>query len=203
MIICNIISYILSQKILSAEGTTQGDNLASFHSLSTAPIQSRLRKISVRQVCLADDATGGGNLSELKEWWDTIIENGSKISYYVNESKSWLILKNPEKFNEAKVLLGNTGIKFKTEGKRHIGAALGNDTFRSEYANRKVKTWCDEIEKLCVYAKSQPKAAYGAFIHGEKHKSRYLMRTTQGMSQFMQPLDNLIKNLSIHCSIPL
>ena len=39
------------EEILSAEGTTQGDNLAmSFYSLATAPLQSRLRRISVRQV---------------------------------------------------------------------------------------------------------------------------------------------------------
>ena len=100
------------EEILSAEGTTQGDILAmSFYSLATTPLQNRLRRISVRQVWLADDATGGGNLSELKEWWDTIIEDGSKIGYYVNESKSFLILKNPEKLNEAKVLFGNTTIK--------------------------------------------------------------------------------------------
>ena len=71
----------------------------------------------------------------------------TSVRVNVNESKSWLILKNPEKLNEAKVLFGNTAIKFTTEGKRHLGAALGNDTFRSEYANMKVKKWCDEIEK--------------------------------------------------------
>ena len=111
-----------------------------------------------------------------------------------NRINAWLILKNPEKLNEAKVLFGNTAIKFTTERKRHLGAALGNDTFRSEYANIKVKKWCDEIEKLCIYAKSQPQAAYAAFIHGEQHKFCYLMRTIQGMSQFMQPLDNLIND---------
>ena len=49
-----------------------------------------------------------------------------------------------------------------------------------------------KLKKLCVYAKSQPQAAYADFIHGEQHKFCYLMRTIQGMSQFMQPLDNLI-----------
>ena len=103
-------------------------------------------------------------------------------------------MKDTETLNEAKELFENTAIKFSTDGKRHLGAALGNDTFRSEYAIEKVKKWCDEIEKLCIYAKSQPQAAYAAFIHGEQHKFCYFLRTIQGMSQFMQPLDKLIND---------
>ena len=58
-------------KIQSTEGTTQGDNLAmSFYALGTVQIQHRLRLSAsdVKQVWLADDATGAGSLNSLKKW---------------------------------------------------------------------------------------------------------------------------------------
>ena len=35
-----------------------------------------------------------------------------------------------------------TNIKVTTEGKRHLGAALGADDFRKKYATEKVAKWC-------------------------------------------------------------
>ena len=81
------------------EGTTQGDNLAmSFYAL---PLLNALRLTSpnVSQVCLADDFTGAGKLITLRKWWDTIVTQGSKFGYYVNQrylhdqSKSWINIK--------------------------------------------------------------------------------------------------------------
>ena len=120
---------------------------------------------SVKQVWLADDATGAGKLQPLKEWWDSIVSNGINTSYYINESKSWLILKYPKKLMETKRLFADTNIKITSEGKRHLGAAIGNNNFCKEYATEKVSKLCKEIEQLSIYAKSQPQAAFSAFIH--------------------------------------
>ena len=95
------------KEIVSQEGTTQGDNLAmSFFTLATVPLQNDLRVVqpNVKQVWLADDATGAGKLAHLKQWWNAIISHGSKLGYFVNESKSWLILKDESKLEEAKQL---------------------------------------------------------------------------------------------------
>ena len=116
------------------------------------------------------------------------------IGYYVNESKSWLILKDPNRLNEAKQLFRDTTLKFTTEGKRHLGAALGSDNFRKECATDKVAAWCKEIKQLCHYAKTQPQAAFAAFIHGVQHKYTYFLRTINGMEEFIAPLDNLISD---------
>ena len=81
----------------STEGTTQGDNLAMpFYAISTVQIQHILRfSVSdVKQVWLADDATDAGSLKSLKNWWTNIVNEGNRFGYYVNEKKSWLILKN-------------------------------------------------------------------------------------------------------------
>ena len=48
----------------------------------------------MRQVWLADDAIEAGRLKDLKNWWDEVIEACSRYDYYVNETKSWMILKH-------------------------------------------------------------------------------------------------------------
>ena len=63
-------------EILSAEGTTQGDNLAmSFYALGTSILLDRLKLTSptTSQVSLTDDITGAEKILDLRIWWDTII----------------------------------------------------------------------------------------------------------------------------------
>ena len=130
----------------------------------------------LKQVWLADDATGAGNLIQLRKWWDIIIDYGSRIGYYVNQEKSWLIIKDERKVS-AKNVFFDTGINFTTEGRRHLGAAIGSNDFRVKYATEKVKEWCSELKQLSKFALSQPQAAYAAFYHGEQHKFSYFTRT--------------------------
>ena len=159
-----------AKDILSEEGTTQGDNLAmSFYALGLAPLLRRLRITtpSVRQVWLADDAFGSGRLKDLTNWWDEVIEAGSRYGYYVNETKSWTILKHGNKLSQAQTMFKETNINFTTGGKKHLGAPPGSKNFRDEYASGKVNDWCDELDRLSEIAKSQPQAAYTAFIHGQ------------------------------------
>ena len=129
--------------------TTQGDNLAmSFYALGLASLLRRLRITtpSVRQVWLVGDAIGAGRLKDLRNWWDEVIEAGSRYGYYVNETKSWIILKHGNKLPQAQTMFKETNINFTTEGKRHLGAALGSKNFRGEYASSKVNDWCAELD---------------------------------------------------------
>ena len=182
-------------EIVSAEGSTQGDNLGGhFYNQGTIPLQSILQSWipEIKQVWLADDATGAGKLVKLKAWWDIITKEGSKYGYFVNESKSWLILKDPGLLQFAKELFAGTGIKITTEGKRHLGAAIGSDNFRIAYSTEKIKDWCKEIEALSEIAKTEPQAAFAAYIHGEQHKFSYFLRTIPGMEELLAPLDHMI-----------
>ena len=80
----------------STESTTQGDNLAMpFYAISTVQIKHILR-FSVSDIKHAwppDDATSPSSLKSLKNWWTNIVNEGDCFGYYVNEKKSWLILK--------------------------------------------------------------------------------------------------------------
>ena len=79
----------------------------------------------------------------------------------------------------------DTSIRYTTEGKRHLGAAIGSDDFRTVYATENIKEWCNEMEILSEYAKSQPQSAYAAFIYGEQHRFNYLLRTIPGMEKYL------------------
>ena len=45
-------------------------------------------------------------------------------------------------------MFANTSIDFTTTGKRHLGATLGNKTFKDENVKEEVVEWCKEITKL-------------------------------------------------------
>ena len=91
-------------------------------------------------------------------------------------------------------LFQQTNINITCEGKRHLGAAIGSREFHKEYAEKKINNWCSEIEQLANIAKTQPQAAYAAFIHGEMHRFTYFLRTIPNMSEFLKPLDDAIDN---------
>ena len=133
--------------------------------LGTSIILGRPKLISptTSQVTLADDITGAGKILDLSIWWDTTISEGKKFEYYVNESKSWLIIKNTNHLDHAQNIFKDTGIKITCEGKRHLGAVIGSEDFKSEYVCEKITNWTREIINLTEYSKTQLHAAYAIF----------------------------------------
>ena len=53
-----------------------------------------------------------------------------------------------------------------TEGKSHLGAALGTEDFVQAFVNGKVQQWVEEVKHLSSIAQTQPHAAYSAFVYG-------------------------------------
>ena len=103
----------VGEEILSVEDTTQGDILAmSFYALGASILLNRLKLISptTNQVRLVDDMTGARKILDLRIWWDTIISEGKKFRYYVNQSKSCLIIKNPNNLDHAQNIFKDTGL---------------------------------------------------------------------------------------------
>jgi len=61
--------FIQNQKLLSQEGTTQGDPLAmAIYAISLQPLVQRLNDQNAKQVWFANDASAGGKLDGLKQW---------------------------------------------------------------------------------------------------------------------------------------
>ena len=183
-------------EIKSQEGTTQGDPLAMpWFSLNTTPIIQFLRNEvpSVKQVWLADDASAGGKLQVLLEWYNLIKSQGEKNGYYANAGKCWLIVKSPEMEEEAKNLFGES-VNITVKGQRHLGAVLGPTEYKDKYCENKVNECASELRNLSEIAKSQPQAAYTAFVKGYRSKFTYFMRTIPNFEDYVEPIQDILNS---------
>ena len=184
--------FIDGETLLSCEGTTQGDPLAmAMYAIGILPLINQLQSTDAKQVWFADDATASGRLEQLHEWWVKLNNLGPAFGYFANPSKTWLIVKEKHLSTATERFL-NTGVNITTEGKRHLGAALGSRSFVVSYIQDKVKEWTSSIQKLASIATTQPHAAYSAFTHGLASKWTYFLRTIPEISDLLQPLEEAI-----------
>ena len=180
-------------EIKSREGTTQGCPIAMpMYAIDTRPLLYTIiqvngnERVQIKHVAFADDLTGAGILENLRKWWDLIITFGKYIGYNANPGKSWLIVK-ANYSEEATKCFANTGINIKTEGKRHLGAVIGNGSFKDEYVKSKIDEWIKELRYLTKIAKIEPHATYVA--HGIRNRYTYVMRTIPNISSKLKCLD--------------
>ena len=172
--------------IMYAIVVTPLDPLAmGMYAIVVTPLIHQLEEREVKQVWFADDATAGGNLANLKEWWEHIIQLGSNYGYHPNASKTWLIVKEGH-LEEARAIFEGTGVAITTEGKRHLGAAIGTSIFVESYVQQKVSEWVHEMETSSI-AITQPHAAYAALTHGLSSRWTYLARTIPNIADLFKP----------------
>ncbi|XP_048582339.1 uncharacterized protein LOC5520811 isoform X2 [Nematostella vectensis] len=186
------------KELVSAEGTTQGDPLAmSMYALSLQPLISRLQAATqVNQCWFADDATGCGSLDDVRQWWDTLQSSGPDLGYFPNAVKCWLVTK-PEKEESARKIFEGTGINITTEGRKHLGAALGSRPHLEQYVDSKVDEWVGQVTKLAEFAVSQPQASYAAYTFGLKHRWTYFLITLPDIEDLLLPLERAISDTLI------
>lgn len=70
--------------------------------------------------------------------------HGDGYGYHPNGPKTHLVVKAAH-VEKARELFAGTGIKVTTEGKRHLGAAIGTRSSTEEYVADKVRKWSEEI----------------------------------------------------------
>ena len=186
--------FVDGSKLLSMEGTTQGDPLAMpMYGLALLPLIQKVNpSLSVTQCWYADDASAAGTISSLREWWNALVNEGPKFGYHVNSLKTHLLTKDGHQ-SKAATFFGETGVNISSEGKPHLGAALGTSTFTELHVRGKVEKWCEELSHLSTIAESHPQAAYACFTHGLVSKWNYLTRSTKDISHLLQPLEDIIR----------
>ena len=184
--------FVGGETILSQEGTTQGDPLAmAMYALALVPMITRLSNV-VKQVWYADDAAAAGHLTGLRSWWDILCDIGPQFGYFVNSSKTFLIVKEMH-LPMARAIFKDTGIQFTTEGRRYLGAAIGSAVFVKSYVSVKVKEWSDELSWLSEIGLTQPHAAYSALTHGLLGRWTFLSRTLPDIGELFSPLEQTIR----------
>lgn len=162
----------------SQEGTTQGCPLAmAMYAIAIVPLVSKLHGLC-NHVWFADDGTGAGKLSDLRKWWDKLLEIGQAYGYFPKASKTWLIVK-ADKLDEAKLTFRDTGVQFTSEGQRHLGAAIGSQSFKATYLKKKITEWIGNIERLAKIAVTEPQVALSAFVQRMQSRWVFVTRTVK------------------------
>ena len=181
------------QELKSSEGMTQGDPLSmSIYGISLIPLMLALQNTSnIKQCWLGDDASGAESIKDVLKWWQSLEKMGPLFGYQPNALKCWLIVK-PNKYEEAMEAFQNTGINVTTEGRRHLGAALGSRDFLEDYVNEKAEQWVEEVIKVSEFANSQPQACFAAYTFGSKHRWTYFMRTLPDIQDLLRPLEDAL-----------
>jgi len=183
--------FVGGESIFSTEGTTQGDPMGMpMYALGVLPLIHKLDAHSVTQIWYADDACACGSLQDLRHWYDDLVSLGPSYGYFINASKCHLILKNTS--TASTDLFQGTGVTVCRDGRRYLGSAIGTDEFVEAYISNQVQTWHDELSLLTDIAKSQPHAAFSAYIHGFESRWTFLCRTTPSISHLFADLDSLI-----------
>ncbi len=186
--------FISGEVIPSQEGSTQGDPLAmAMYAVATTPLIQRLSDDDIKQIWFADDASAAGRLIHIKKWWDMISKIGPEYGYYPNPNKTSIVVKE-EHLEQAKNLFRGTELTITSEGKRHLGSAIGSHSFVEYYTKKKSTQWKAELERLSEIAQTQPQAAYAALTHGLLSKWTYLARTTPDIKALLEPLEEVIRH---------
>ena len=118
---------------------------------------------------------------------------GPKYGYFPKASKSYLIVKE-DKLGEARNVFNDSNVYITIEGKRHLGAVIRSNEYREEYVKDLVNDWNNQLVLLLSIAESQPQAACSAFVSGFKSKLNYFMSTISGISEFLYPLEETVRN---------
>ena len=179
--------------LLSLEGTTQGDPLAmAIYGLAVLPLIRKIAK-EIKQVWFADDATGGGKLTQVKGWWDRLNKHGPAYGYFPNASKTWLLVKE-ESLQPARKMFEASGVQITSDGRRLLGSPIGTEAFCAEYLKKQVSSWESQLVTLSSIARTQPHAAYSALTHALTGRWTFLARTSPGLGQYLQPLEDMLRS---------
>ena len=184
--------------ILSKEGTTQGDNVATaMYAIGTKPLidilHNNILDKETIQAWFADDSASAGKILGLKEWWDILKQSGPIYGYHPKPSKTYLIVKDPNKIQEALAIFGEEGVNITCEGERHIGAVIGSEAFKEKFVGNKIDTWIKDVTKLAEMAKEDPQAALVAYNIGMSKRWSFLQRTVKDTGVQFEPLESTIR----------
>ena len=120
-----------------------------------------------KEVAFADDLIVVGNIKEIKQYWELLLQVSRKYGYYPKPSNTHLIVKE-EHLDKARFIFKGSEIKITKSSQRHLGAAIGSKEFKREYIESMVNSWKDQLIYLSKIAEMETQAAYVAFIGASK-----------------------------------
>ena len=91
-------------------------------------------------------------------------------------------------------LFAGSNTKITTEGARHLGAVLGDSSFKEEHLRNEIQSRNNQLETLSKIAKIQPQAAYSAYMFGFKQKLTFFLRTVSDMADYLLPSEETLRS---------
>ena len=141
------------------EGTIQGDPVAmAVCAIAVIPLILMILEITdsrskgtSKAAAYTDDLTAADCIPGLKYCLDQLCELGPKFGYFLQASRSWLIIKL-EVEGKAKTIFQGSDIQITDDGKRHLGASLESTKYKEEYLSSKVDEWMAKLRILSQIA---------------------------------------------------
>ena len=104
---------------------TQSDPLAmTMYAVAITLLIHHIPDQIMKQVWFADNASTGGHLQYIKNWWNNISQIGPEYGYFPDASNTWLTVKE-RNLEQAKQMFHGIGVVITPEGKRHFGSVIG------------------------------------------------------------------------------
>jgi len=100
-------------------------------------------------------------------------------------------------YEKAMSTFQGTGISITSEGKRHLGAALGTPSFVTSFVEQQVTSWIKELQQLPDISVTHPQTVYAAFTHGFISKWNFPMRCIPDIQPFLSSLEETIRCRSL------
>jgi len=182
-----------STYLYSKEGVTQGDPLSMFmYAIGTLPlIRSLNNPTHWTQLWYADDASAGGLLPDLRQWFSLLCSRGPDFGYFPEPRKCILVV-NEQFRAEAEAVFRDLGVQVVT-GNRYLGGFIGDIPGQNSYITSKVQKWLGHIKVLSGAAATQPQLAYAAFTKSLQHEWAFLMRVIPGCGPLFLELEHAIQ----------
>ena len=131
-------------------------------SIGVLPLIKHLDSIKTQQVWYADDSAAGGDLEDLKRWWDELCDLGPRFGYFPKSIKTRL-LENPNLLSKAKSLFDSENIKVVTDGVEYLGGAIGSKQYIGSVLSEKIQKWSEKIDILAKIATTEPRRFCGFY----------------------------------------
>jgi len=161
------------------------------YAIGTLPlIRSLSNPARWTQLWYADDASAGGSISELHEWFSLVCSSGPAFGYFPEPRKSILVV-NEHFRTEAETMFSDLGVRVVT-GNRFLGGFIGDLSDQNSYVTSKIQKWVGNIKVLSDVAVTQPQLAYAAFTKSLQHEWAFLMRVVPGCEPLFLELEHTI-----------
>ena len=136
----------------------------------------------------ADDAGMGGDLTEINNGFDKLMDLGPIYGYYPAPSKSKLIIPDLS-LNEIACLDNRHNFEI-VKGHKYLGGYIGDKSLASDWIKKKVEIWKIAVETLSKIGNKFPQASFSGLSHSLQHEWTHMNRVLESSTSHFSDVEN-------------